>query len=69
MVAKENPFLFHSSYVESAWQEWWEQSGYYGCDESTVTDDEDPFVMVIPPPNVTGFSLKFIFCSLISILL
>ncbi|QQP48665.1 Valine--tRNA ligase, partial [Caligus rogercresseyi] len=40
-------------YVESAWYSWWESSGFfkpeYGGDPS-----KDPFVIMIPPPNVTG---------------
>jgi valyl-tRNA synthetase len=53
-LSGEMPPEYFPSYVESAWQEWWEASGYYGCDETTVAEDADPFVMVIPPPNVTG---------------
>ena len=37
--------------VEASWQEWWEKQGWYGCDP--VTKGEK-FVIVIPPPNVTG---------------
>lgn len=37
--------------VESAWYEWWEASGYFKPDED---ETKEPFVMVIPPPNVTG---------------
>lgn len=31
--------------------DWWEQQGYFKPREGAT---EDPFVMVIPPPNVTG---------------
>lgn len=31
--------------------EWWEASGYFKAD---VDSDKPPFVIVIPPPNVTG---------------
>ena len=51
MPAKYNPML-----VESSWNDWWEASGFYQPDAEkakTATDDEK-FVMVIPPPNVTG---------------
>ena len=47
---------YHPRAVESAWQDWWEASGYYSCDPASAvgrTSDEK-FVMVIPPPNVTG---------------
>jgi valyl-tRNA synthetase len=47
---------YHPEAVEAAWQDWWEASGYYSCDPASAvgrTADEK-FVMVIPPPNVTG---------------
>ena len=47
---------YHPAAVEAAWQDWWEAKGFYGCDPKFAegkTDDEK-FVMVIPPPNVTG---------------
>ncbi|XDG07143.1 hypothetical protein ABKA04_006758 [Annulohypoxylon sp. FPYF3050] len=42
--------------VESAWYEWWEKSGFF---QPQFTPDgkvkeEGSFVIVIPPPNVTG---------------
>mmetsp|Transcript_21936 Transcript_21936/g.43109 ORF Transcript_21936/g.43109 Transcript_21936/m.43109 type:complete len:1152 (+) Transcript_21936:185-3640(+) len=42
--------------VEAAWDAWWEQSGFYTADrnEAAKANDEDKFVIVIPPPNVTG---------------
>ena len=47
---------YHPAAVESAWQDWWEASGYYSCDPSFAMGkpDSEKFVMVIPPPNVTG---------------
>lgn len=48
---------YFPSVVESAWQEWWEAKGFYSCDPKDALgkkSDEDKFVMVIPPPNVTG---------------
>jgi len=53
------PPTYHPKYVESAWQSWWEKSGYYTPDISKINDvssikEENKFVMVIPPPNVTG---------------
>ena len=47
---------YHPDAVEAAWQDWWEKSGFYTCDPAlakTKSKDEK-FVMVIPPPNVTG---------------
>lgn len=37
--------------VEAAWYEWWEQCGFFKPD---LASDKPPFVIVIPPPNVTG---------------
>lgn len=48
---------YQPSSVESAWQDWWEAEGYYTCDPKDAMGkkpDADKFVMVIPPPNVTG---------------
>ena len=47
---------YHPAAVEAAWQEWWEASGYYSCDPAFAAgkSDKEKFVMVIPPPNVTG---------------
>mmetsp|Transcript_6955 Transcript_6955/g.10360 ORF Transcript_6955/g.10360 Transcript_6955/m.10360 type:complete len:1106 (-) Transcript_6955:479-3796(-) len=42
--------------VEKNWQEWWEKSGWYGYEASLAQKKgaDKKFVMVIPPPNVTG---------------
>jgi len=47
---------YYPAAVEAAWQDWWEASGFYGCDPSKAEgkSDDEKFVMVIPPPNVTG---------------
>ncbi len=47
---------YHPAAVEAAWQDWWEASGYYSCDPAFAAgkSDKEKFVMVIPPPNVTG---------------
>ena len=48
---------YHPVAVEAAWQDWWEKKGFYTCHPNDAMDkksDEDKFVMVIPPPNVTG---------------
>jgi len=36
--------------VEAAWYDWWSAQGYFKPD----TSKQEQFVMVIPPPNVTG---------------
>ena len=47
---------YHPQAVEAAWQDWWEASGFYTCDPEVAKGkaDDEKFVMVIPPPNVTG---------------
>lgn len=47
---------YHPVAVESAWYNWWEQEGFF---KPEFTDDGDvkpegSFVVVVPPPNVTG---------------
>ena len=50
------PPTYQPQYVESAWQSWWEKCGFYtpNLEEALQKGNEDKFVMVIPPPNVTG---------------
>ena len=38
-------------HVEAAWDEWWAAQGYYRADENST---KEKFVMMLPPPNVTG---------------
>jgi valyl-tRNA synthetase len=52
--------LYYSSYhpvaVESAWYSWWEKEGFFQpqfTPEGEVKPDGS-FVIVVPPPNVTG---------------
>jgi valyl-tRNA synthetase len=42
--------------VEAGWQDWWELSGFYKGDTEAAMGRpaDEKFVMVIPPPNVTG---------------
>ena len=42
--------------VEAGWQDWWEAAGFYKGhpDAALGRPAEEKFVMVIPPPNVTG---------------
>lgn len=56
VLTSEFPPTYQPKYVESAWQSWWETCGFYKPDvENALTRPyEDKFVMVIPPPNVTG---------------
>lgn len=47
---------YHPDAVEAAWQDWWEAAGFYKGDPQAAMNkpDDEKFVMVIPPPNVTG---------------
>lgn len=51
---------FHKAYipkvVESAWYDWWEQEGFFKPEftKEGKVKDAGSFVIVIPPPNVTG---------------
>lgn len=42
--------------VEALWQNWWEKCGFFECSEEMIRNAkaDERFVMVIPPPNVTG---------------
>lgn len=42
--------------VEAGWQDWWEAAGFYkgNPDAALGRPEQEKFVMVIPPPNVTG---------------
>lgn len=55
-IEKAFPPTYQPKYVESAWQSWWEKSQYYQPDvlKAQEVGEEGRFVMVIPPPNVTG---------------
>lgn len=51
-----SPPSYQPAYVEAAWQCWWEKSGFYApnVERALKSEQKDKFVMVIPPPNVTG---------------
>ena len=47
---------YHPQAVEAAWEDWWDAQGFFGC-SAPAAEAAGPagrFVMVIPPPNVTG---------------
>jgi len=52
------PEAYSPQYVEAAWYSWWEKSGFfkpeYGRKSVKDIPPEGIFMMVIPPPNVTG---------------
>ena len=43
--------IYNSSEVESGWYDFWETQGYFRADADST---DPPFVIVMPPPNVTG---------------
>jgi valyl-tRNA synthetase len=47
---------YHPQAVEAAWNAWWEARGFYSCEpaKAEAAGEGNRFVMVIPPPNVTG---------------
>ncbi|KAK9500425.1 hypothetical protein O3M35_001693 [Rhynocoris fuscipes] len=52
------PDSYSPKYVEAAWYQWWEKEGFfkpeYGGRKITENNPNGKFVIVIPPPNVTG---------------
>lgn len=42
---------YHPPAVEAAWDAWWEKQGLF---QPEMDSDREKFVLVIPPPNVTG---------------
>lgn len=40
--------------VESAWYSWWEKCGFFKPEYGDNDGSNGKFVMVMPPPNVTG---------------
>ncbi|XP_011302810.1 valine--tRNA ligase [Fopius arisanus] len=53
------PDAYSPQFVEAAWYPWWESQGFfkpeYGRTSVSEVNPKGNFVMVIPPPNVTGF--------------
>ena len=50
-VTRDMPKGYCPPAVEAAWYDWWEQCGFFKPD---MDSSKPPFVIVIPPPNVTG---------------
>jgi valyl-tRNA synthetase len=57
-LSEEMAASYHPGDVEAAWYEWWDKAGFFKVSAAEATARglaaEDRFVMVIPPPNVTG---------------
>ncbi|HEX3051916.1 MAG TPA: valine--tRNA ligase, partial [Aggregatilineaceae bacterium] len=50
-ITREMPKTFDYAEAEARIYAWWEQNGYF---KPEINDGADPFVIAIPPPNVTG---------------
>ncbi|CAM6095914.1 unnamed protein product [Calypogeia fissa] len=50
-LSEEMAKTYNPKAVEASWYEWWEKSGFFAADANSK---KPPFVIVIPPPNVTG---------------
>ena len=44
--------VYSPGQVEKKWYSFWEKEGFF---KPKVGSQKKPFVIVIPPPNVTGF--------------
>ncbi|MPC09117.1 Valine--tRNA ligase [Portunus trituberculatus] len=56
-VSVELPAQYSPSYVEAAWYDWWKKEGFFKPEYGRDLNEDNPkgkFIMVIPPPNVTG---------------
>eukprot|EP00008_Paramoeba_atlantica_P010647 CAMPEP_0201477036 /NCGR_PEP_ID=MMETSP0151_2-20130828/2154_1 /ASSEMBLY_ACC=CAM_ASM_000257 /TAXON_ID=200890 /ORGANISM="Paramoeba atlantica, Strain 621/1 / CCAP 1560/9" /LENGTH=1073 /DNA_ID=CAMNT_0047857639 /DNA_START=162 /DNA_END=3383 /DNA_ORIENTATION=- len=48
------PDSYDPAQVEAAWYEWWEAQKLFEANENEKEKYKEKFIMVIPPPNVTG---------------
>ncbi|KAG7035615.1 Valine--tRNA ligase, mitochondrial 1 [Cucurbita argyrosperma subsp. argyrosperma] len=51
LMSQQMSKQYNPSAVEKSWYEWWEKSGFFVADAKS---SKPPFVIVLPPPNVTG---------------
>ncbi|XP_060519557.1 valine--tRNA ligase [Cylas formicarius] len=56
VVSCSLPDSYSPKYVEQAWYSWWEKQGFFKPEynKKSISDVSKKFVIVIPPPNVTG---------------
>ncbi|KAK4481061.1 hypothetical protein RD792_011931 [Penstemon davidsonii] len=50
-LSRQMALTYKPSAVEKSWYEWWEKSNFFEADSSS---SKPSFVIVLPPPNVTG---------------
>ena len=50
------PESYDPAYVESAWDAWWQKKGFFkaNVEEAKQKPRDKRFIMILPPPNVTG---------------
>ncbi|KAL7019835.1 hypothetical protein ACKWTF_011271 [Chironomus riparius] len=56
-VTGSMPDAYSPQFVEAAWYSWWEKQGFFKPEyfmKDGKVSEKGQFVMVIPPPNVTG---------------
>lgn len=56
-ISGQMPDSYSPRYVEAQWYSWWEKEGFFKPEYGRDPHADNPkgrFVMVIPPPNVTG---------------
>ncbi|XP_027210399.2 valine--tRNA ligase isoform X1 [Penaeus vannamei] len=56
-ITVDLPAQYSPKYVEAAWNAWWKKEGFFKPEYGRNLNEPNPkgsFVMVIPPPNVTG---------------
>ncbi len=51
MAGKEIPKTYEPASVEARWKNWWHEQGYF---KTSPSMEKDPYVIMMPPPNVTG---------------
>ena len=50
----ELPKNYDPRFVECAWYDWWKKQGHYHASTENIKNGKKSYVMMIPPPNVTG---------------
>lgn len=45
---------YEPSLIEKGWQTWWENNGYFRARPKNMNPGGEKFVIVLPPPNITG---------------
>ncbi|HEX8834165.1 MAG TPA: class I tRNA ligase family protein, partial [Abditibacteriaceae bacterium] len=53
-ASAEMPTAFEPHPIEARWYPFWQARGYFQPAKSSPNADSKPFVITIPPPNVTG---------------